>query len=313
MKRNLVTPIVSVLLGGLLGGAVIYAAPMEQFLPTIRSVRIGPVMAAIVTACVATMIRTFRVSVFLPGDAATVGLLGGMSLAVAASSFIPADVALFWGLRKYGDVETYKACLRPWIGLRLYDLAVVMLMLGIVVVVFPVMGNDWTLSPGMSLVTIIFIAVVTYAVIRYLPMAGRQWIAIRVDRAGLFQRGDQAGLVSWWSAVMAMGYWVLLITSTVLVLLAFAPETRIDAAIAAAMTVVCLGALPLQPPMSIGTAEAGWMFALTSIGLSLERSATIAIGVRLITTAILLAHVLMALLCLPFCGGVPGVASEGKR
>lgn len=313
MKRNLVTPIVSLLLGGLLGGAVIYAAPMDQFLPTIRSVRIGPVMAAIVTACVATLVRTLRVRVFLPGAPAPVKLLGGMSLAVAASSFIPADVALFWGLRKYGEVETYKACLRPWIGLRLYDLAVLMLMLGVVVVVFPAMGNDWTLSPGMSLIAIGFIAAAITVAIRYLPMAGRQWIAIRVNRAGLFQRGDQAGLVSWRSAVMAMGYWGLLMTSTVLVLVAFAPETRIEAAVAAAMTVVCLGTLPLQPPMSIGTAEAGWVFALTSIGLSLERSATIAIGVRLITTAILLAHVLMALLCLPFCGGVPGLAREGDR
>lgn len=176
-----------------------------------------------------------------------------------------------------------------------------MLMLGVVVVVFPAMGNDWTLSPGMSLVAILFIAAAIYGVIRYLPMAGREWIAIGVNRAGLFQRGDHADLVSWRNAVMALGYWGVLIASTVFVLLAFAPETRVDAAVAAAMTVVCLGTLPLQPPMSIGTAEAGWVFALTSIGLPLERSATIAIGVRLITTAILLAHVLMALLCLPFC------------
>lgn len=273
--------------GVLLCAAVVSTATFDDLVQMKGRASLACVMFSVCAAIGATAVRTFRISVLLSGRPHIVSLFGGMAGVCFAGAVIPSDAALYWMLRKTGGISTPADFARPWLVLRGLDTVFLLCILALAISYWPAVATVNVQWQG-PVAVLALVAVVTVGLMiwggQYCGAIGR---AIKLAAIPNCAKMGKNLFLSFW---LATAYWAFLVASMALALLAFSSEGPLDRLIFAAMIAVGVGSLPVHPPLAIGTAEAVWIFSLTTTGAPVGDAVAIAIGVRLVSVATLLVH-----------------------
>ncbi len=272
--RHRMLGFIAAVMGGLLCYLLWRDVRMEALLSVFKEVDIRYVLLSSISVLLASWLRALRLRHLLQPRRPMGELFGALCVAKFAGSVVPADVVLVGVLRKREVIDSVSAFVRPWLLLRLLD---AVFLAGLIAAVGwygwsnVQVKNQFAEIPRWLLAAIL-VAFCSMVAFLWYKQRGHWWSLFRMPISSLGT-----------ALLLASANWMMLSLSLVFSLWSFAPAISLGQGLLASGLVLAAVALPVQPPLSLGTAEAAWTVALTSLATPLPEALAITVGVRLVS------------------------------
>lgn len=295
MLKNWVMPAFGIILFVI----IINQISWKELLNVISNVDLLYLVPALIFGISTTVLKTIRYGYFFPAPGRWVNLYGTFAFSRLMYYVLPfntGEVAYLSLLKKHKFSPTIAETVPTWIFLRITDVIALGLWTILALIIIPSHGILYEkmhsfrwLFVGVIAVFVIILLTLPYWISFISFKSANGWFS---ERLAALKSGfsKTLGIRAFFrSLAIAMVIWAAIIASDVFTQLTFNTPLQLPECLIAAITILSLTLLPINPPMNLGTGDVAWAGVMIIAGVSTTFAISFAISIRIIGMIIILA------------------------
>jgi uncharacterized membrane protein YbhN (UPF0104 family) len=270
----------------------------KDFLKVLTNANIEYILIGFLVGISATVFRTIRFGYFFPSQGRWISLYGAFALLRLLRYILPfssGEIVYLNLLKKYKFSPTIAETTPTWILIRISDVIALAIWFFIVLTFMPVnsliydkLYSFHRILGGLSVGLILFMLSLPLWIPHIKVKKTDSWFSKRlIDLKSGFKR--TFGIhVFIRTIIISIVIWITNIGLSVFAQLAFNTPLKLPECFLASILVLCFTLLPINAPLSVGTAEAVWTGVMVMAGINTSQAISIAISIRIVSMVVLM-------------------------